>query len=106
MCAQTTHRWRLTPCLPPTHVLPCRLCSQPVVVAIASTSDAIQHYGGGIFDDFGACCTTADCQGDLNHAVTVVGYNRTEGYWLVRNSWGADWGENVSEKLLVNRSCS
>ena len=28
------------------------------------------------------------------HAVSLVGFNDLEGYWLVRNSWGTDWGEN------------
>ena len=28
------------------------------------------------------------------HAVSIVGYNDQERYWIVRNSWGADWGEN------------
>ncbi|HAZ14925.1 MAG: hypothetical protein A2X86_21345 [Bdellovibrionales bacterium GWA2_49_15] len=27
------------------------------------------------------------------HAVSLVGYNDSERYWIVRNSWGADWGE-------------
>jgi C1A family cysteine protease len=28
------------------------------------------------------------------HAVSIVGFNDTERYWIVRNSWGPDWGEN------------
>ena len=28
------------------------------------------------------------------HAVSLVGFNDQERYWIVRNSWGADWGEN------------
>lgn len=27
------------------------------------------------------------------HAVSLVGFNDLERYWLVRNSWGTDWGE-------------
>jgi len=27
------------------------------------------------------------------HAVTIVGYNDQERYWIVRNSWGQDWGD-------------
>lgn len=27
------------------------------------------------------------------HAVSIVGFNDTERYWIVRNSWGTDWGE-------------
>ena len=28
------------------------------------------------------------------HAVTIAGYNDPEGYWIVKNSWGTNWGEN------------
>ena len=27
------------------------------------------------------------------HAVSLVGFNDVERYWIVRNSWGPDWGE-------------
>ncbi|KAL4441018.1 hypothetical protein ABPG77_010449 [Micractinium sp. CCAP 211/92] len=35
------------------------------------------------------------CKGaGINHAMVVVGYSLPEKYWIVRNSWGTDWGEN------------
>ncbi len=32
-------------------------------------------------------------QPDGGHAMLIVGYDISEKYWLVRNSWGADWAD-------------
>jgi len=37
--------------------------------------------------------------GQANHWVTLVGYDDTEGYWIVKNSWGSDWGEEGYGKV-------
>ncbi|KAI8440827.1 hypothetical protein MSG28_009139 [Choristoneura fumiferana] len=44
--------------------------------------------------------TTVD---KLNHAVQIVGYDTTANppYYILRNSWGADWGENGYAKLAI-----
>ncbi len=30
-----------------------------------------------------------------NHVVTLVGYDDDQGVWIVRNSWGSNWGETA-----------
>jgi aminopeptidase C len=41
----------------------------------------------------------------LDHAVTAVGYGSTEEheFLIVRNSWGADWGENGYFRIAIDK---
>jgi len=55
----------------------------PVAVAIEADQAGFQHYASGIFS--GPCGTS------LDHGVLAVGY--TEEYIIVKNSWGAAWGD-------------
>lgn len=49
---------------------------------------------GGIFDT--PCCEK-DEEITLDHGIVVVGYGSEGGvdYWILKNSWGAQWGEQV-----------
>lgn len=60
----------------------------PQSISVAATT--WQLYGGGIFHGCSSNCIPF-CDNTLDHAVQLVGY--TKDYWIIRNSWGAKWGE-------------
>lgn len=62
------------------------------VLSVAVNADSFQYYIGGILDlDQNSCPSSG-----INHAVNTVGYGSENGvdYWIVKNSYGATWGEN------------
>jgi len=59
-------------------------------IAISAAAEPWQLYDKGVYN--------GQCGGDVDHAIQLVGYGTGTGnekfdYWLVRNSWGASWGE-------------
>ncbi|KAI8474494.1 MAG: hypothetical protein J3K34DRAFT_374993 [Monoraphidium minutum] len=94
---------------------------QPVAVAIQADQRAFQLYVGGVFDD-------KECGTALDHGVLVVGYGsqanpdpsddvtpsegdnvellRHRNYWIVKNSWGAGWGDKGFIKIRMGRGHS
>jgi len=62
------------------------LNNQPVSVAVA-VNTKFQFYSGGVFNK--------QCGNQINHGVLAVGYGSEAGkdFWLVKNSWGPQWGE-------------
>jgi cathepsin L len=60
----------------------------PVDIAIASSSSTFMQYKSGII-------SSSACGTSLDHAVNLVGYGSENGrdYWILRNSWGTNWGE-------------
>lgn len=71
---------------------------QPVSVAIEADQKEFQLYVGGVFSDEG-------CGTNLDHGVLAVGYGVDPSggsYWIVKNSWGAEWGDNGYIRLKRN----
>jgi C1A family cysteine protease len=57
----------------------------PISVEVA-VDGYFQGYSGGVFN-----ATTAS---SIDHAVVLVGWDDTNGCWIMKNSWGTGWGES------------
>lgn len=67
-------------------------------IRMKSKDNAIFNYKSGILSK-----NTAACQSSItDHAVSLEGY--ADDYWLIRNSWGPDWGINGFIKIERDKS--
>lgn len=57
----------------------------PLSIGMLST-ETFKDYDGGVYSEPGVTTGTA-------HAITLVGWNDSKNAWLIKNSWGTDWGE-------------
>lgn len=74
------------------------VCQGAVSVSIR-INDCIKNYQSGIiYDGENSTCGCSSI-GGTNHAVALVGFGtdpentECQNYWLVKNSWGTEWGE-------------
>jgi hypothetical protein len=75
----------------------CHMLTTPCCCFSLDHETEWQNYVGGIFPG-------EDCNGEIDHAVQLVGYGTEkvvkngqtteQKFWLLRNSWTSDWGES------------
>ena len=58
----------------------------PVICQVTTYSDFRERYGHNVYR------ITSKNEPAL-HAMTIVGYNNDGGYWIIKNSYGAGWGD-------------
>ncbi|XP_012317354.1 cathepsin L2 [Aotus nancymaae] len=76
----------------------------PISVAVDASHSSFQFYKSGIY--FEPNCSSKN----LDHGVLVVGYgfeganSNDNKYWLIKNSWGPEWGLNGYIKIAKDRN--
>lgn len=72
----------------------------PCVIGFNGAMEDFMMYDSGVYDN-------ANCASGLSHSAVVVGSGRetrADGkvieYWICKNSWGSDWGEDGFFRIL------
>uniref|UniRef100_A0A0K8SAJ4 Cathepsin L1 n=2 Tax=Lygus hesperus TaxID=30085 RepID=A0A0K8SAJ4_LYGHE len=72
-------------------------------VAVGATLDGLFNYNTNV--DFGIIQTPANMSAPLEHGLLVVGWGESPygtPYWVVRNSWGSEWGLQGYARVLMS----
>ena len=88
------------------------LQQQTIGVGIYSTGMLMSYSDGVVTEAYLSCSNPS---WEVNHGVTLVGYGRVTDervrghcneYWIVRNSWGQNWGSNGNFKICMDNAFS
>jgi C1A family cysteine protease len=77
------------------------LMNGPASISLHAGTESFRAYKGGVYND-------KTCPTDVNHAVQTVGWGHDTqsnlDYFIMRNSWGADWGDQGYMKIAVTNT--
>lgn len=62
------------------------LCKYGPLAVSVNATNLFQAYTTGVFNE--------NASGNINHMVTLVGWDDSLQAWVIKNSWGEYWGEN------------
>jgi cathepsin L len=75
---------------PTTQQIKDAICAHgPVATRMRVVSDDFRAYTGLVYNEY-----VASDEAGGGHAVLLVGWDDDKGAWLMKNSWGTDWGED------------
>lgn len=66
------------------------MCKYGPIAASVQVSGLFQNYTNGVYFGFASDYNNPTS----NHAILLVGWDDDKGAWLMKNSWGTDWGED------------
>lgn len=66
------------------------MCKYGPIAVSVQVSGLFQNYTNGVYFGFASDYNSPSS----NHAVLLVGWDDDKGAWLMKNSWGTDWGED------------
>ncbi|CRL08642.1 CLUMA_CG021355, isoform A [Clunio marinus] len=75
----------------------------PVSFAFNGLLPTFAYYESGIYDD-------PNCVDGLSHSALIVGFGRVNiggriiDYWICKNSWSTDWGEDGYFKMVMGKN--
>ncbi len=65
------------------------LCKYGPIASTVKVTPAFQAFAGGIFDEHISTIGPRD----VNHGIVIVGWDDSKKSYLIKNSWGTQWGE-------------
>jgi len=84
--AQTWHFCQNGYSVAPTNSIKTAIVNYGSVACMVYVDTYFQYYTSGVFNNSN--------QGNVNHFVTLCGWDDAKGAWRLKNTWGTGWGES------------
>jgi cathepsin L len=68
------------------------ICERGAVTSWIDAGGSFAYYAGGVYNDVD---NREPGHKEVGHFVAIIGWDETRKAWLVKNSWGTNWGETA-----------